>query len=145
MDQEFIVSLTLLENFVFKADFGDYGYILTDEPPPLGHGEGPNPARLLATGVANCLAASLLFALQKQKQHPQSLLAEARGSLHKVDGFWRIAGLDVRIEVDTASIDEASLDKALAAFEDYCIVTQSIRTGIPVSVSVNNTDGSKIA
>lgn len=66
----FSVKLELLENYIFKVDFGDFGDILTDEPAPLGNGEGPNPSRLIAAGVANCLCASLLFALRKFKDSP---------------------------------------------------------------------------
>ncbi|TWT19355.1 hypothetical protein FQY83_13455 [Luteimonas marina] len=39
----------------------------SDEPSPLGADRGPDPARLLLPSVANCLVASLLFALRKQR------------------------------------------------------------------------------
>ncbi|MCB1616668.1 MAG: OsmC family protein [Pseudomonadales bacterium] len=142
--KDFTVSLQLLENFVFKADFGEFGYIITDEPAPLGNGEGPNPARLVATGVANCLAASLLFALQRKKQRPKSLSAKAQGELKKIDGFWRIAHIDVSLDIDVEELDKAILQQSLALFEDYCIVTQSIRTGFPVNVSVTDQAGNTL-
>ena len=63
--QTFVVTLELLDNYRFQVDFGDFGQILTDEPEPLGESLGPNPGRLLAASVANCLAASLLFAVGK--------------------------------------------------------------------------------
>ncbi len=59
----FSVQLRLLDGYKFEIDFGDAGHLFSDEPPPLGEGEGPNPSRLLAAAVANCLAASLLFAV----------------------------------------------------------------------------------
>lgn len=41
--------------------------------------------------------------------------------------------LTVRVE----QAPEAALASCLGAFEDFCVVTQSVRHGIPVAVSVN--------
>lgn len=137
----FKVKLDLLEDYVFKIDFGEFGYILSDEPAPLGAGEGPNPARLLAAATANCLCASLLFALRKHKQQPQSISAEAEGHIDRIDGYWRITRLDVSLNLDTTLLETDALTTALAQFEDFCIVTQSIRSGIPVNVKVSDSSG----
>ena len=136
----FSVKLDLVEDYVFKVDFGDLGDIITDEPPPLGKGEGPNPSRLVAAAVANCLCASLLFALRKQKDAPTGIHAVVSGALERQDGRWRIGGLDVAMVVDDSEV-LAHLPKALETFEDFCVVTQSIRQGIPVSVTVRDAQG----
>jgi len=141
----FKVSLELLEDYVFKVDFDEMGYIITDEAPPLGKGEGPNPSRLVATAVANCLSASLIFALSKKKQKPKNVKARAEGNLHRVNGLWRIEKINVSLHVDTDGIDKTILNDVLGIFEDYCIVTQSIREGIPVSLSVNDLKGNKLS
>ena len=136
----FNVKLELLENYIFKVDFGDFGDIITDEAPPLGSGEGPNPARLVAAAVGNCLCASLLFALRKQKDNPTGIQAEVEGTLEKQEGFWRIGGMKVKLQVeDAASLTH--LPTALEQFENFCIVTQSIRQGIPVEVEVVDQQG----
>lgn len=140
MTPSFSVKLDLVEDYVFKVDFGDLGDIMTDEPPPLGKGEGPNPSRLVAAAVANCLCASLLFALRKQKDAPTGVHAVVSGALERQDGRWRIGGLEVAMVVDDAGL-LAHLPKALETFEDFCVVTQSIRQGIPVSVTVRDTQG----
>ncbi|MFC7002907.1 OsmC family protein [Pseudobowmanella zhangzhouensis] len=62
------VQLTLLDGYKFEVDFGEMGQLFTDEPPPLGKGHGPNPGKLLIASVANCLAASLMFAIRKFKE-----------------------------------------------------------------------------
>jgi uncharacterized OsmC-like protein len=134
----FSVHLELLENYVFKADFDEFGYILTDEPPPLGEGEGPNPARLIGTAVANCLCASLIFALGKKKQKLAGIKAEVAGKIDRKDDFWRIVSIDVVISADVEGIPQEILDKAIQQFEAFCIVTQSIRDGIPINVEVKN-------
>jgi len=140
----FKVSLELLEDYTFKIDFDEFGYIISDEPPPLGTGEGPNPARLLASAVANCLSASLIFALSKKKQRPKNLKAFAEGSIDRIDGFWRISGITVKIEIDTTDIEQEVLNAAIDVFEDFCIVTQSVREGIPISLSVNDFKGNTL-
>ena len=140
-DNTFSLSMELLEDFMFKVDFDEFGYIVTDEAPPLGQGEGPNPARLVGAAVANCLCASFLFALKKKKQTLASLQAEVEGKLGKIDGFWRIINIRVAITADTAALDKAVLDTALQQFENFCIVTQSIRRGIPIHVELKSKQG----
>ena len=140
----FSLSLELLENFEFQIDFDEYGYIITDEPPPLGKGEGPNPARLVGAAVANCLCASLLFALKKKKQALPALRADIVGNIAKVDGFWRIVKISVDIHADTADVDPESLETAIQQFENFCIVTQSIRRGIPIHVELKNNAGQSL-
>ena len=71
----FEVKLELLDNYKFAIDFGEFGEIISDEPEPLGGGEGPNPSRLLAAATANCLAASLMFAIRKYKGDPGKVTA----------------------------------------------------------------------
>jgi uncharacterized OsmC-like protein len=137
---QFNISMELVENYVFKIDFGDFGDVITDEPPPLGSGEGPNPARLVAAAVGNCLCASLLFSLRKFKDQPGKIRAQVTGQMERQDGRWRISKMDVTLQIDDPDALQ-HLPKALQQFEDFCVVTQSIRQGIPVSVTVQDTQG----
>lgn len=139
--QEVTVKLTLEDNYLFKVDFGEFGDIYTDEPEPLGQGEGPNPVRLLVAAVANCLAASLMFALRKQKNDPGQVTANVKGVLIRQDKRWRVGHVDVAIQLGNQADDLPSLDKALQQFEDFCLVTQSVRSGIEVNVTVFDCDG----
>ncbi|MDT8427393.1 MAG: OsmC family protein [Pseudomonadales bacterium] len=145
MDEKtFSINLRLLENYLFEIDFGEFGNIMTDEPSPLGGGEGPNPSALLAAAVANCMAASLLFALRKHKQDPGELRATVTGTSARVDGHLRIVSLDVVLRLGVAAEFLPSLSAVLEKFEEYCVVTQSVRQGIPVTVSVLDSDGSAV-
>ena len=137
----FSVKLKLLENYVFQIDFGDFGNIITDEPSPLGNDEGPNPVRLLAAAVANCLAASLLFAIRKYKQDPGEVSAEVTGETERVDGRWRVTSMTVHLKLGNSADSIDKLQDALNKFEDFCVVTQSVRAGIPVEVSVEDSTG----
>ena len=79
MENNFTIELIQLEDHRFEARFDNPAVpvLITDENAPLGGDAGPNPARLLAVAVANCLAASLLFAMRKFKNQPQPLRAVA--------------------------------------------------------------------
>lgn len=141
-DQEgFSVSMKLLENYLFQADFGDFGRILTDEGEPLGDGEGPTPAHMLATAVLNCLCASLLFAVRKYKGDPGEITATVHGKSSRVDGRLRIEELhcDIHLANDAAVLP--NIEKALSQFEGFCTITQSVRHGITVHTKVYDKDG----
>ena len=142
-NNQFSISLELVEDYLFKIDFGEFGDVLTDEPPPLGSGEGPNPARLVAAAVGNCLCASLLFSLRKQKDTPGQVRATVKGEMARLDGRWRIGKLDVVMQVENPD-SLPHLPQALEKFEDFCVVTQSIRSGIPVNVRVEDSQGNTL-
>lgn len=141
--QTFSFSLEQQEDFAFLIRFGnDIPDLLTDEPPPLGKSTGPNPARLLAAGIANCLSASLLFALRKQKNRPGPLTASVTTHLARNErNLLRITDVDVVIQMESPADCIERLQEVLAQFEDYCVVTQSVRAGIPVNVTVRDIDG----
>lgn len=138
---QFAVQLKLLEGYRFEIDFGDMGQIFSDETPPLGDATGPNPSRLLAASVANCLAASLLFAIRKFKEDPGQVSALVRGELERQDGRWRIGQLAVELQLGVAAANIEHLERVLAQFENFCVVTQSVRQGIAVNVAVKDASG----
>lgn len=140
----FSVHMKLLENYLFEVDFGEFGNVMTDEPPPLGDGEGPNPSAMLAASVANCMSASLLFALRKYKNDPGELSASVTGTVDRVDKYLRVTQLDVEIKLGREQAELPDLRKALEQFENFCVVTQSVRHGVPVSVVVKDSAGDAI-
>lgn len=137
-DSQFALTLDRNEAFEFTVRFDetDLPALTVDEMPPVGAGTGPNPTRMLAVAVGHCLSASLLFCLQKSRIDVKDVTARVRGRVARNDeGRWRIAGMDVEIEPVTDVAPER-LERCLSVFEDYCIVTQSVRGGIDVNVRV---------
>ena len=143
-EQSIELSLEQVTDYEFRLRFDDTDApdLLTDEPPPLGHGAGPNPSRLLLAAVANCLSASLLFSLRKFKNDPGKLTAHARATLARNEhGRWRVQRIDVELALGAAAGSLEHLDRLLAQFEDFCVVTESVRQGIEVQVTVRDGSG----
>lgn len=131
-------------DFAFRISFPgtDLDTVLSDEPAPLGGDRGPNPSRLLLASIANCLVASLLFALRKQRNTPGTLVAEASAMLMRNEqGRWRIPRAEVVLHLPGQNADYHHLERVLAQFEEFCIVTQSVRQGVEVEVSVVDGEG----
>jgi uncharacterized OsmC-like protein len=141
----FTITLQQEQDFDFRVKFDWPGNaeLLLDEPEPLGHRHGPNAVRLVAAAVGNCLAASLAFCLKtKFKQNPGPLRASVTGRLARNErGRIRIGGLSVRIELAEAAESLPHLERCMAQFEDFCVVTESIRHGVPVDVAVVDASG----
>ena len=137
------VSLKQQADYRFEIHFGaNIPGLIADEPAPLGKGEGPSPAQLLAASVGNCLSDSLLFALRKFKQAPEPLRCEVQAEVGRnPEGRLRILGIHVTIHLGVAANTLEHLDRALAQFEAFCTVTQSVRQAVPVRVTVIDADG----
>ena len=130
--------------YAFKVSFEGAALeaLHTDEAQPLGGGTGPGPSDLLLAGLANCLSASLLFALRKFKNAPGPIRAEITGRKQRnANGRWRIPRADVIITLSDKAADLGNFERVMAQFEEFCIVTQSVREGIAVDVRVVDADG----
>jgi organic hydroperoxide reductase OsmC/OhrA len=141
----FDVELEQLSGYEFKVKFDNavFAELLLDEPAPLGGDKGPNASRLIGAAVANCLSASLVFCLAaKFKQPLGPLKTKAHGTLVRNDkGRLRIGRIDVTIQMAEAGADVQHLERCLAQFEDFCVVTESVRRGIAVGVKVLDAKG----
>lgn len=137
------VTITRQDKFRFLVDFGPgMDQIIADEPPPLGDASGPAPSHMLAAAMANCLSASLLFAIGKFKGDPGQLVTTATWEVGRNEqNRLRITGVDVSITLGVPADTLPRLDRALEQFEEFCTVSQSVRSGIPFKVTVKGADG----
>jgi organic hydroperoxide reductase OsmC/OhrA len=137
--ESFTFALDLKDGYRFLVDFDQPGVppLLLDEPEPLGDGAGPNAARLLAAAVGNCLSASVLYCLQRAHIAVHGIHTTVSGSLERNEsGRLRIGGINVRIEPVVDDSEQPRMRRCLELFEDFCVVTQSVRQGIEVDVAV---------
>lgn len=143
------VGISLEKDMIFKCELGEMKvkdcYIddtHKDEVDMLG----PNPSRMLAMAVLGCLSASFIFCLKKRNFNLDDLKAEAEVTITRNEkGFWRVKKIDVTIDVKIEDPDarkraEQCLKEAANLkpfFENFCIVTESVRMGIEVNVDLN--------
>lgn len=138
------ISLTLATDYQFQVDFGLGGVpaLHTDATPPLGLGRGPDSERLLMAAVGNCLAASLAFSLRKFKNDAVPMQARVDGALERnAQGRLRVHSMAVEIRLGVPAGSLRLWQRALAQYEDFCVVTQSVRQAIPVSARVYDSEG----
>ncbi|HEV8348123.1 MAG TPA: OsmC family protein [Vicinamibacterales bacterium] len=147
-DREHHVTVTLARGYEFVAEFPDSigsSAVLLDEPQPLGGNRGPNAAALLGAAVGDCLAASLAFCLRKSRATVVGMTARVTTHVARDDARkFRISGIDVELTPEVADADTAKLDRCEHLFEDFCIVTESVRKGIPVNVTVEQPHGTTV-
>ena len=139
-ERGFRVGVAREEGFVFKVDFGieSVGNLVMDEPQPLGGETGPNASKVLAAAVGNCLCTSLLFCLQRSRVEVEGMEATVSGVLARnEEGRWRIKEIDIEVSPEVEGGKAKQLERCVEIFEEFCIVTSSVRQGIPINVRVN--------
>lgn len=137
------VNITRVSGYRFVVDYGpNFAGLLTDEPEPLGGGVGPGPQHLLLSAVANCLSASLTFALQKFRHDPGRMSATATATVGRNEANrLRIQGIEVQLQLDAAGEDLTHLERVLSQFEEFCTVSMSVRDGIAIHTQVSDKNG----
>jgi organic hydroperoxide reductase OsmC/OhrA len=139
--EQFTVALKLRDGYAFNVEFaeGEGRPLVVDELPPLGEANGPNPARLLAAAVGSCLSASLLFCLRKSRIEVADLSTTVEATIvRNARGRLRIGGLRVRLAPELSLEQRERMGRCLDLFQDFCMVTESVREGIPVEVEVEH-------
>jgi len=146
-EARFTLTLEHLEDYEFKVKFDKkiLDDLIVDEPPPLGGLAGPNPSRLLAVSAANCLSASLLYCINRDDVPPSSVTTEATVTIVRNEKKrLRIGRIDVALQISEALSEAPKMKRCMNLFEDFCVVTDSIRNGIPVGVEVRDHTGEVI-
>ena len=111
--------------------------IHSDEPAPIGKSEGPSAAMMLSSAVGHCLSSSLLFCMEKSRAKPKDLDTEVETTLARNEkGRWRVSGIKVNMKIDIDDVDKEKLERCKDIFEDFCIVSASVREGIRISVDL---------
>ena len=146
-EEQFTIHLEQEQGYDFRVrfDIDQAETLLMDEPEPLGADHGPNASRLLTAAAANCLSASLMFCLAKADVPNNSIRTEATCTLGRNDkNRLRIARIDVSISAGDELLGSKKLNRCLELFEDFCVVTASLREGVEVGVKVLNENGELI-
>ena len=134
----FSLRVEQVDGFEFRVKFDkeQFAPLLLDEPPPLGRDTAPNAARVLAAAIGNCLSASLVFCLKHAKVTASGVTADVDVEIVRNESRrLRVGKVNVTLHTDLAP-DDPALAGCLSTFEDFCIVTQSVRQGIDVAVQV---------
>ena len=140
METEFTTTMEQVKDYTFTISFDKPSMktLTLDESPPLGSASGPNASRILASAVGHCLSASLLFCLEKSRIPIKHVTTRIHTTLARNEaGRWRVQRIDVTIKADPQNEqDRERMERCVQIFEDFCIVTQSVRKGIDVNVRV---------
>lgn len=134
------IELDLIKGFAQEVNWGVAGAttMVIDEPEPLGENRGPSPGRVLAAALASCLGASLLFCLKKSRIDVQALHTTASVALTRnYKGRLRVGTITVRLEPTVPLDQQPRMARCIEVFEDFCIVTASVRPAVTVDVSVH--------
>lgn len=145
--ERFQIQLSQEGDYRFRVGFDWPGLpsLSLDAAPPLGEGSGPDAERVLAAAVGHCLSASLLFCLRKFKTHPGPISAEVSGSLARNErGRLRVGALEATLRLSETASELAHLERCTEQFEDFCVVSDAVRHGIPIKVSVVDATGKLI-
>ena len=134
-----LVRLELEERYRFTVDLGEtFATLAMDEPAPLGEGSGPNASAVLGAAVGNCLSASLLYCLRRAHVEVEGLTAEVEVTPDRDGrGRLRIGSIAVRLHPVLGEGGEGRVARCLELFEDFCVVTASVRNGIRIDVAVD--------
>ncbi|HVT32440.1 MAG TPA: OsmC family protein [Rhodanobacteraceae bacterium] len=141
------LTLTQESEFAFRVEFDGTAVpaLHVDESPPAGGGAGPDPTRMLAAAIGHCLSSSLFFALRKFRNQPGRIVTRVTAEhMRNEHRRLRIGRVSVEIALPEASGDYAQIDRILAEFEDFCTVTESVRAGVIVEVSVRDASGAVV-
>lgn len=135
---EFKLRIEQVDGYDFRVSFDKESYpeLRMDEPPPLGRDSAPNPARILAAAIGDCLSASLVFCLKRRGVALSGLRSEVHVQLVRNERKrLRVGKVDVHLHPGS-NVPQDVLDACLETFEDFCVVTQSVREGLDVRVHV---------
>lgn len=123
--------------FLTTFDKNQFPGLSFDEPESAG-GEDkyPNASRVLTAAVMNCLSASLTFCLTKSKLDVEGMKATGKTYIGRnEEGYWRVQKIEVELH-PLVEGDRKRMERCVDVFKKYCVVSMSVKEGIPVETTV---------
>lgn len=123
-----------------KSQFPDISFDESEKSG--GNNRYPDASRYLTAAIMNCLSASLTFCLNKSRIGIKSLTTTGIcTSSRNEEGYWRIKKIKVELHpVFDTNIDDTNTEQRIKRcrdiFEKYCVVSASVRKGIPIDVDI---------
>ncbi|MFO8018510.1 MAG: OsmC family protein [Promethearchaeia archaeon] len=129
------------ENLHFLGSAREFTHIHMDEPESFhGTNKGPSPVEYFLLGIGGCMGSTFAFSCQKNGIEVQDISITIDGELtHREDRenllqFEKIEGHIDFIPKD--AYDEKKIKQSIREFQKYCVLSNSIRQGIPLDVNV---------
>jgi uncharacterized OsmC-like protein len=120
---EFTIEIDQVKDYEYRVRF--------DNP------EHPGATQLLAAAIGQCLSASLLMCVRKSRVETGLMRTRVKMQIDRSDrGRLRVKNVDVEIDPAITEADQQKAHRCVGLFEHYCTVSQSIREGFPINVSV---------
>jgi organic hydroperoxide reductase OsmC/OhrA len=133
------INVQLVRKYQFTAQFPDVTgapSLPFDELPPVGDGRGPNAAMVLGAAIGNCLSATLADCLRRAHVEVDALTATVLTRVARNQGGrFRVASIDVTLTPTVSPSQRGGFTRCQEIFQNYCTATESVRQGIPVTVS----------
>ncbi len=137
------INLEWLGGVGFSASTRHFKGITIDEPPEFHGGDrGPSSVEYIGIAIGGCLGTSFAYCLQKMEVAARKIDISIDVEMHHAGNEeknpLRITGIDAAINVELEDPADAEiLDLCIESFKRYCVVTQSVMSGVPVNVSVS--------
>ncbi|MHA1805120.1 MAG: OsmC family protein [Promethearchaeota archaeon] len=109
-----------------------------DEPKSFhGTNLGPSAMEYLLISIGGCLGTSFVYCLQKKKVKIEDLSLEIEGIMkHSGENkLLRLIQVNVDIQYKINEKYSQKLEACLKAFQEYCVVTNSIIYNFPILVN----------
>ncbi len=131
------IQLQAPYQFAVRVEGDNVREYRTGEGPPLGPEGIPTPTDMLASAIATCLSSSLLFCTQKARVTIDDLSGRVTVRLKRNEkGRLRIGSIAVALDVTVPQDQRERFARCREIFEEFCVVTESVRAGIPVEVDL---------
>ncbi len=139
MNEEIHARMKRLGGYKYEITFDELpgAKIISDEPAPVGASEGVTAAMMLAGAVGHCLTSSLLFCMEKSRAKTKDVSTDVDLVMERNQrGRWRVKEIKVKLKPLVYSVDAEKLERCKGIFQDFCIVSASVREGIKIDVEV---------
>jgi uncharacterized OsmC-like protein len=137
------ITLEWIDDLTFKLRFDNpiIPELFVDEThePDSPEVVGPDPSRLLLSAIMGCLNSSFAFCLKKARIPLKALSAKGILTIQRnEEGYLRVSQINIELmpEIEIES-GIPRMERCIETFHNYCTVTQSVRQGIPVNITIS--------